>query len=176
MHPVWDHVCERKEGPPHGQEPLLWWRELVHHPSGGGNWLVASVKPNRAYFTSVRASRLTAVVAQLLRNHPHSPFPVLFRSFTSASVFQTLHPSPWGEGETGTSTSSPSSSWPMVSPTSPGGGRGFPGVVFYQWSVCGCRTAGEDAAVHGGDAVPGLQSGGGKLRLQGGQNLQGAID
>lgn len=36
MHSVRDHVCEWEKGPAHGQEPLLWRRELFHHPSGGG--------------------------------------------------------------------------------------------------------------------------------------------
>lgn len=45
MHSVWDHVCEWKEGSAHGQKPLLWWRELLHHPSGRGNGLLGAVKP-----------------------------------------------------------------------------------------------------------------------------------
>lgn len=36
MHSVWDHVREWEKGSAHGQEPLLWWRELLHHSSGRG--------------------------------------------------------------------------------------------------------------------------------------------
>ena len=36
MHSVWDYVCEWEEGASHGQKPLLWWRELIHHPPRGG--------------------------------------------------------------------------------------------------------------------------------------------
>lgn len=36
MHSVRDHVREWEKGSAHGQEPLLWWRELLHHSSGRG--------------------------------------------------------------------------------------------------------------------------------------------
>lgn len=45
MHSVWDHVCEWKEGSAHGQKPLLWWRELLHHPPGRGNGLTGAAQP-----------------------------------------------------------------------------------------------------------------------------------
>lgn len=70
MHPVRDHVCEREKGSAHGQEPLLWWRELFHHPPGGGKGLLGSIKPNQyilcpsvhLIFTSI----VIAIVHQLL--------------------------------------------------------------------------------------------------------------
>ena len=50
MHSVRDHVCEWEEGSAHGQEPLLWWRELLHHPSGGGKVLLGSIKPINIFY------------------------------------------------------------------------------------------------------------------------------
>lgn len=50
MHSVWDHVCEWKKGSSHGQKPLLWWRELFHHPPGRGNGLMGSVKPINIFY------------------------------------------------------------------------------------------------------------------------------
>lgn len=47
MHPVRDHVCEREKGSAHGQEPVLRWRELLHHPPGGGKGLLGSAKTNQ---------------------------------------------------------------------------------------------------------------------------------
>ena len=45
MYPVGYHVCEREEGAAHGPEPLLWGRELHHHPPGGGRLLRAWACP-----------------------------------------------------------------------------------------------------------------------------------
>lgn len=36
VYPVWDHVRKWQEGSSHGQEPLLWRREFLYHPFGGG--------------------------------------------------------------------------------------------------------------------------------------------
>lgn len=142
MHSVWDHVREWEKGSAHGQEPLLWWGELFHHPTGGGKGLVGSIKPINTFHVPQCVSiyfqcRLApaAVVFVCWTSSPPpmiqilSPlyisassrlrFLVLFRSYTSASIFPTLRPSRWAEGGTGTLTSSPSFSWPTVSPTSP---------------------------------------------------------
>ena len=40
VHPVWDHVRQWQEGSAHGQEPLLWGREFLHHPVRGGKTTV----------------------------------------------------------------------------------------------------------------------------------------
>lgn len=124
MHSVWDHVCKWKKGSAHGQKPLLWWRELLHHPSGRGNGLMGPVKP-------ICPSQSTTVIVQpsllvlssfaessLMIQIPSFLSLVLFFSFTSALVFQTLHLSQWEEEETGMLTLYPSSLWPTVSSTS----------------------------------------------------------
>ena len=139
MHPVRDHVCEREKGSAHGQEPLLWWRELFHHPPGGGKGLLGSIKNNQ-YVLCPPAQLVSLPVPlsiscsfyglHLLRRHillnasdsvgfTACVLCLLFssslRSCTSASIFQTLRPSRWAEDGTGTLTSSPSFSWPTVS-------------------------------------------------------------
>lgn len=58
MHSVWDHVCEWEKGSAHGQEPLLWWGELFHHPTGGGKGLVGSIKS--IPFMSLNVSQFTS--------------------------------------------------------------------------------------------------------------------
>lgn len=45
MYPVGYHVREREEGAAYGPEPLLWGRELLHHPPGGGRVLGAQAHP-----------------------------------------------------------------------------------------------------------------------------------
>jgi len=50
MHSVRDHVCEREKGSTHGQEPLLWWRELLHHPSGGGKGPLGYIKAINIFY------------------------------------------------------------------------------------------------------------------------------
>lgn len=56
MHSVWDHVCKWKKGSAHGQKPLLWWRELLHHPSGRGNGLMGPVKPINVFYVPLSFS------------------------------------------------------------------------------------------------------------------------
>lgn len=138
MHPVRDHVCEWEEGSAHGQEPLLWWRELLHHPSGGGKVLLGSIKPINTFYTPQyisfyfqchRASAAAFTASSSVMLWPLSAscisssqdvahVSLLLHSCTSASVFQTARPSPWAEDGTGTLISSPNSSWPTVSHSS----------------------------------------------------------
>lgn len=127
MHPVRDYVCEWEKGSAHGQEPLLWWRELFHHPPGGGNILLGSIKAINIFLCSsvhlilllvplctsccFYCFHLLTAVSSIIRS------PVLFLSCTSASLFQIVRPNQWAEEGTGTLTSSPSFSWQMVSPS-----------------------------------------------------------
>lgn len=133
MHSVRDHVCEWEKGSAHGQEPLLWWGELVHHSPGGGMRLQGWMKKTNQYtFISFTLSLVTSsaiscscfIASDCWQPSPSGCesqrlmvnflFPVVSCSCTSVSVYLRVHQSPWAGAGTGMLTSSPSSLWPMV--------------------------------------------------------------
>lgn len=62
MHSVRDHVREWEKGSAHGQEPLLWWRELLHYSSGRGKnrSLLGIHKSNQYILTSASTAPYTS--------------------------------------------------------------------------------------------------------------------
>lgn len=91
MHSVRHHVCEREKGSTHGQEPLLRWRELLHHPSGGGKGPLGSITAINIFYFLLHISvyllchYVSAVVFIVLICSP--PYPLKWLRFCQLHRF-----------------------------------------------------------------------------------------